>query len=437
MSEHSERTAGIGGIEGERGVPVQQGGPRERGEAERGAMGTSERLADSPIPHMNKETPLLVQIAILVLLAGGLFLMIRFAPPAPLAPDMATSTQVSATAVSMPVASTTAPKVAPSATTTIATTTVKKVVPTPVAQPSVAAPSNPNQVHRIEHPYTTSPLSFEVINEMTRLAVVNIFCSSRSGLLRPISGSGIMIDPRGVILTNAHVAQYVLLAESGRVNLQCAIRTGSPAVAKWAPHVLYIPPVWIEEHAADLTKERPFGTGKHDFALLYVGTPLDGTARPTSFSSLSFDTREAIGFIDDSVLAASYPAEFLGSITANINLYHVTSLTTIDELYTLGSKTVDVLSIGSVIGAQSGSSGGAIVNAWGRLIGVITTTSAGATTGERKLRGITLSYIDRDLLAQTGLPLSAYISGDLRLMTTRFSTESAPALVEKLMSQLK
>jgi len=387
---------------------------------------------------MNKETPLLVQIAILVLLAGGLFLMTHFAPPVPLAPDMATSTQVSATAVSMPVASTTAPQAAaPSATTTKATTTVKKAVPTPVAQPSVAAPSNPNEVHRIEHPYTTSPLSFEVINEMTRTAVVNIFCSSRNGLLRPISGSGIMIDPRGVILTNAHVAQYVLLAESGRVNLQCVIRTGSPAVAKWAPHVLYIPPVWIEEHAADLTKERPFGTGKHDFALLYVGAPLDGTARPASFSSLSYDTREAVGFVDDSVLAASYPAEFLGSITANFNLYHVTSLTTIDELFTLGSKTVDVLSIGSVIGAQSGSSGGAIVNAWGRLIGVITTTSDGSTTGERKLRGITLSYIDRDLLAQTGSSLSAYISGDLRLMTTQFSTESAPALVEKLMSQLQ
>lgn len=387
---------------------------------------------------MNKETPLFVQIAILAFLTGGLFLVIRFAPPVATMPTTATSTQVSATAVSVPAASTTTPVVTSSATTTApATTTVKKVAPTPEAQPSAATPSNPNQVRRIENPYTTPPLTFEVINEMTRSAVVNIFCSSRNGLLRPISGSGIMIDSRGVILTNAHVAQYVLLAESGRVNLQCAIRAGSPAVAKWAPHVLYIPPVWIEEHSADLTKERPFGTGKHDFALLYAGASLDGTARPTSFSSLSFDTREAIGFVDDSVLAASYPAEFLGSITANFNLYHVTSLTTIDELYTLGSKTVDVLSIGSVIGAQSGSSGGAIVNAWGRLIGVITTTSDGSTTGERKLRGITLSYIDRDLLAQAGLPLSAYIAGDLRTKTARFSTDIAPALVEKLMSQLQ
>ncbi len=437
MSEHSERMAGIGEIEGERGAPTQQSGPRERGEAERGVATTSERLADSPIPHMNKETPLFVQIAILVLLVGGLFLMIRFAPPVSTIPTVATSTQVSATAVSVSAASTTAPVATSPAPTTPATTTVKKTAPTPTAQPSIATPPNPNQVHRIDNPYSTPPLSFEVINEMTRPAVVNIFCSSRNGLLRPISGSGIMIDPRGVILTNAHVAQYVLLAESGRVNLQCAIRAGSPAVAKWAPHVLYIPSVWIEEHAVDLTKERPFGTGKHDFALLYVGAPLDGTTRPASFSSLSYDTREAIGFVDDSVLAASYPAEFLGSITANFNLYHVTSITTIDELYTLGSKSVDVLSIGSVMGAQSGSSGGAIVNAWGRLIGVITTTSDGSTTGERKLRGITLSYVDRDLLAQAGLPLSAYIAGDLRAKTARFSTDIAPALVEKLMSQLQ
>lgn len=387
------------------------------------------------IPHMDAKYPLSVQIAILVVLVGGLFLMIRALPPLPDRSPMATSTQPASAANAQTEATSTPAEAEAEKPATTTSTVTKAEEPKP--QAAASPTENPNQVRRIKNPYATNPLPFESVNVIARSALVNIFCSSTNGLLRPISGSGVLIDPKGIILTNAHVAQYVMLAESGRVNLACQIRAGSPATPKWEPHVLYLPPVWIDEHAQDLTKQKPLGTGKHDYALLYAGASIDGTQRPILFPSLTPDTREAIGFVDDTVLAASYPAEFLGAIATSFNLYPVTSITTIDELLTLGSSTVDVVSIGSIIGAQSGSSGGAIANAWARLIGIITTTTDGETTGARKLRGITTSYINRDIQAQSGYSLSMLLSADPALQAADFRANTAPALVEKLLSQLQ
>lgn len=380
------------------------------------------------------------QIAALALTIGGLFLIITYTAPLPEQSSTATTTSAAAAATSQ--AATTS--VATTTATSKATSTPKKAVVAVVEKPKAEAtkpasvkPANPNEIHRIQNPYPTAPLRFETVNSMSRPALVNIFCGSNNGLLRPISGSAVIIDPKGIILTNAHVAQYVMLAESGRVNMYCQIRTGSPATPKWRPHVLFLPPVWIEEHAADLTKEHPVGTGKHDYALLYIGEPLDGSPRPASFPAVSVDTRDAIGFVDDPILAGSYPAEFLGSIANTQNLFPVTSTTHISQLFTLGTGTVDVISIGGVISAQSGSSGGGIINAWGRLIGLITTTSEGATTAERDLRGITLSYIDRDIKAESGSSLATLLAGNPAALATEFTAKTAPALVSELLKQLR
>lgn len=384
-----------------------------------------------------KESPLHVShIAILFVLIGGIFFILSASPASPSPTFVATSTQGAATASTF-TASTTPEKVASAATSTPSVQEVKKDTPvTTAAAPEPA--TNSNEIRRINDPYPTDPLSFDTVNPIARSAVVNIFCfSANNGLLRPISGSGVFIDSKGVILTNAHVAQYVLLSESGRVDMDCEIRMGTPAKARWIPHVVYLPPVWIDEHAADLTKDKPLGTGKHDYALLFAGAPLDGVPRPAIFPALSIDTRNAIGFVDDAILAASYPAEFLGSLATNFDLYAVSSVSTIRELFTLDAGTVDVISIGSVIGAQSGSSGGAIVNAWAKLIGLITTTSNGDTTGERELRGITMSYIDRDMAIQSGTSLTTHLLGNPAMQSAEFSARYAPALVEKLLSPFK
>ncbi len=287
-----------------------------------------------------------------------------------------------------------------------------------------------DQAIRIQNPYPFPPESFATINDAARAALVNILCMPRSGSLRPISGSGVIIDPRGVILTNAHVAQYVLLSQSTEVDLSCTIRTGSPAAARWTPKVLYIPPVWVTTHAHEITDAHPFGSGEHDYALLLISGSVDDLPAPAGrFPFLPFDTREAIGFQGDSVLAASYPAEFIGSLAAQFNFYAASSVTTIKQLLTFNTGTVDIISLGGIIEAQSGSSGGAVVNAWGRLIGIITTTSEGDTTAARDLRAVTLSYVSRDLAAETQFDLPTILGGDVFAEADDFNAHIAPDLI--------
>ncbi|MEK7601855.1 MAG: trypsin-like peptidase domain-containing protein [Patescibacteria group bacterium] len=401
---------------------------------------------------MERNPSLTLQLFFLAILIGTLLFLIQknaVQTPPPNATATTTS-QVSAGAIvtmatSTPPATTTSPAKVSSQTTAPA---IKKTSPLSQNTPPAGAPTPP-QATRIENPYTTPPLAPGDVNITARAALVNIFCFSNNGSLRPISGSGTVIDPRGIILTNAHVAQYVLLSQSPRFDLKCYVRSGSPAAVHWVPRVLYIPPVWVRAHVADINADRPLGTGEHDYALLSVATSVDlpapagalhaggqaGGSPLPEFPSLTPDTREAIAFIDDTVLVASYPAEFAGA-SAAANLYPASTFTTVQQFLTFTTGSVDVISVGSVIQAQSGSSGGAIVNEWGRLVGVITTTSEGTTTAQRELRGITLSYIDRDLVAQTGAGLSAILSGDTKEKTDAFSTDQAPSLIQLFLKQL-
>lgn len=275
-----------------------------------------------------------------------------------------------------------------------------------------------------------------MVNQRARAALVNILCTNSTGLIRPISGSGVIIDPRGVILTNAHVAQYVLLSESPKVNLQCYVRSGSPATAHWIPQVMYLPEAWVSAHASEITASHVVGTGEHDYALLFLAESVDGAPIADTLPYLPVDTREGIAFVDDPVLAVSYPAEFLGPLAATNNLYAVSSPTTIRKMLTFTTDLVDALSLGGVISAQGGSSGGAVVNPWGYMVGLIATMSDGSKTEERDLRAVSLSYIDRDLKTQLGMNLDAILEADPSVRTADFNKNGAPKLINLLLKAL-
>jgi hypothetical protein len=111
-------------------------------------------------------------------------------------------------------------------------------------------------------------------------------------------------------------------------------------------------------------------------------------------------------------------------------------MTTIKKLLTFIQQTVDLISLGGIIQAQGGSSGGAVVNEWNRLIGLIVTTSPGETTGERDLRALTLSYIDRDMAVQTGQNLTAFLGSDVTSATMAFNEKVVPNLLAQYLHAL-
>lgn len=272
--------------------------------------------------------------------------------------------------------------------------------------------NNEHEARRLINPYTSVPLSFDDVNTITRSALVNILCNAPNGV---ISGSGIVIDTRGVIVTNAHVAQYVLLSKDPGFGVECTVRAGSPARPIGSADILFLPQAWIDEHAKDITVTNPLGTGENDFALLLLRGIFSGTP-------LSFDSREAIGFLGDRVLIGSYPAGFLGSIETQKSLHAASTIGSIQDLFTFGdANAIDLLSLGGVIVAQSGSSGGAVVNQWGKLIAIASTASTKGTTAERDLRAITFAHIDRVLARERSTTLSGFLTGNIEVEAATFA----------------
>lgn len=278
-------------------------------------------------------------------------------------------------------------------------------------------------------------VSFDFINTKTREALVNILCTTKSsGPIKPISGSGIVIGKNGVILTNAHIAQYFLLKDYHTENfVECVIRTDSPAEPKYHAKLLYIPSIWVEENAENLKIENPKGTGENDFAFLIITDNINSKKNlPEEFPFITHDIREINIKRDSNVLLAGYPAGFLGGIFIQKDLYISSTITKIQEVFTFKEFTLDVISIGGSIVAQSGVSGGAVVNENNKLIALISTSSEGETTDDRNLNAITLSHINRSLIENKNTTLQELISGNIQNKADEFNEKEAPQLTKLL-----
>jgi hypothetical protein len=283
------------------------------------------------------------------------------------------------------------------------------------------------------------PLSFTTINEETHKALVNILCSSTVETpVSSITGSGVIISPNGVIITNSHVAQLFLVKDYPSENsIDCIIRTGSPARATYRAELLYIAPQWIQAHAQDILNEHPTGTGENDYAFLRITERTDPqTKLPDSFPYVVFDTTtEKIG-TGNQALVAAYPAGFLDGSTIQKNLYIASSIATIGEYFTFHGAGIDLFSLGGTIVSQGGSSGGAVVSDENKLIGIIVTSTQATTTAERDMRAISIAHINRSLIETLGSSIATLISGNIALTAESFNTNIAPTLTSLLLTYI-
>lgn len=268
-------------------------------------------------------------------------------------------------------------------------------------------------------------------------SLVNIYCSYTSGnYTKTTTGTGFFIDTDGVILTNAHVAQFLLL-EGIAGDAQCIIRTGNPATPMYKAELLYISPVWIKENAKLINDSAPKGTGERDYALLYVNEGLNNKPMPSKFAALPFDTSlMKLGAVDNSVFATGYPAESMLEEGIDSPLIPKQATTTISELMTFGSNLVDLFTIHGTSIGEHGSSGGPVVDAEGKAIGIISTKGDDAQFGKGSLRAISLSYIDRSIKEETGFPLVRNLGGDLPYRAALFKKTIIPFLQSALKDEL-
>jgi len=274
-------------------------------------------------------------------------------------------------------------------------------------------------------------MGLDAAASVLREALVNIICYASSGSkLQSISGSGVFIDSKGIILTNAHVAQYFLLASRG---VSCVIRSGGPAIDKYKAALIYLPYSWVNANADILTKTDPIGTGEYDFALLAVTKSATSSDLPSSLPSIPLaQLPPASG---TPVVIASYGAQFLEAGQIQSSLFPTVVFGSVKDVYTFVLNTIDILALGGSAAAQEGSSGGGVADASGTLIGTITTSTVQGATATRSLDAITASYIRSEYARETGSSLDILLAKPVAMAVSDFAPQIS-ALGSILTSQL-
>ena len=315
-------------------------------------------------------------------------------------------------------------------TTEVATTTPEATTPKKIEKaepPKIIAPIIKDLVPVVVPVPVVSTVSGNALLDMAattlRGALVNIICYVPYGSsLHSISGSGIMIDAQGIILTNAHIAQYFLLADR---NVSCTIRAGNPAVNKYKAALIYISPAWVRANATILTQTTPIGTGEYDYALLAVTKSATNDPLLSAFPFITLaQTPPSSGA---PVIIASYGAQFLESSQIQSALYPTIVFGSIKDVYTFAVNTIDVLALGGSAAAQEGSSGGGVADMSGLLVGTITTSTISGATDTRSLSAITASYIRAQYAREMGSSLDTLLSQPTAVSIANFATQ-IPAL---------
>jgi len=318
------------------------------------------------------------------------------------------------------------------------TNSIEKVATTTTASTVAAATSTKKDAGAAAAPAGASPAPAPVVPPAKPIAtqaqlnaaaarlssaIVNILCSPKedSDTLHAISGSGVIIDPKGIILTDAHIGQFFLL-EHGVPNqdaYECIIRTGSPAEVAYEADAVYVSSAWIQDNPSVIIEDQPLGTGEHDIALLAIDGSATRAPLPSSFPyvPLAQDAPDT----GDQVIIGSYAAQFLDASNIRSDLTSTIVYTTVKDIFTFYQDTVDIVSLGGSVAAQEGSSGGGVVNPNAQLVALVTTSTVEGDLTKRELNAITAPYIRRVIAADTGSDVDSYLSQSVTSLVSEYS----------------
>lgn len=283
----------------------------------------------------------------------------------------------------------------------------------------------------IQQAFATSTAAAIQYDPKWSTAIVNLYCMGRYDQSLS-SGTGVMIDPRGVILTNAHVGFDELFAHWPDPSLQdCYVRTGSPAVNTYRATLLYIPDKWVNDSINDAFLYNATTTiGEKDYALLVVTGTADPAGHvPTSFPYMPMYTGKTLP-VRTPVVHMGYAAEHSSYEDVLRSLYLLSSYANVDAQRGMGSSTVaDVMAFSGAITSQHGVSGGAVVTGDGQVAGLMTYLDKDYgnkdATSQRVLNAISTDYILRDFEKDNGMSLTAFLSGkDLIAAAKKFDTDA-------------
>lgn len=256
--------------------------------------------------------------------------------------------------------------------------------------------------------------------QKTQDATVHILCSATTPKgIRSVSGTGVMIDPRGIIISNAHIMSQLAAPDT---TATCVARTGNPSANPTPLTLIYISPKWLAEYGPQIYQDELAGTGENDFALAYL-QPKPNTPPQHHV----FIPSERIGQFTpgDTVLGCAYPAEFISADSITSRLYQNCSYINTGKGFTFAKDTFDAISLGGTILARAGVSGGPIVDQFGVLQGIMATSSRENSTSARTLTAITFEHILRSFQASERIHLREYLAQSIETLLQKAVAQKA------------
>lgn len=268
-----------------------------------------------------------------------------------------------------------------------------------------------------------------------RGSIVNIICTSKDPRVHSMSGSGVIFDSKGLILTNSHVAQYYLVRDAlPPGTISCSIRTGSPAQAAYRAEPAYVSSQWVGANPKTLVSAGARGTGEHDFAVLVITESATPIPLPGSFPYIQLTSSETPQGAE--LALGTYGAQELSSKQIQSSLFPTLALAKVKNRFSFENGRIDLLALTGSAASQQGSSGGGVANAKGELVGIVTTSTQTGDISSRETRVVTAAHMRASFKADSGEEFDSYFKNGTKKDFVEVFTDDSKRLGTFLVKEL-